>query len=304
MYLEVYPDIVFVINFVIDFILLWLLKIINRKDSGYIRIILASVVGALASAVVSIFPWISLLIRFLLLNITTSILMVLIAYRSLRWSDLLKQVVVLNVITYFVGGLINSIYYYTNIRQSLINIGRGIVLSNISVMYVIPIFLLIIPLTILIIWLLRWYKNNTPITYGVDMVLDGRTISTRGLLDTGNCLYDPIYKKPVMVIDRELLSKLVSEKLYKEIEAASDYTNGRMVDSDKQFLSTDYMPRLRFIPYSSIGKTGMMLGINLDKILIYTGKETICNERVTVAISENHLSAKDKYHVILHKDLL
>jgi stage II sporulation protein GA (sporulation sigma-E factor processing peptidase) len=63
--------------------------------------------------------------------------------------------------------------------------------------------------------------------------------------------------------------------------------------------------RLRIIPYSSIGQAqGMMFGLMLDHLVIHTGKETFCCNKITAAISDNSLSPKEEYHVILHKELL
>ncbi|MBH1941370.1 sigma-E processing peptidase SpoIIGA [Mobilitalea sibirica] len=304
MYLEVYPDIIFILNFIVDFILIFTLKKVNRKNSSLFRMALAAGLGGLSAVIVGVFLWMNMLLRFLLLYIITSILMIFIAFGRLKFMDLLKQVIVLNLITYFVGGLMNSIYYYTNFRLYLMKLGEGISFSNISWKFVGCVFLILIPVAALIIWMLRWYKNNVPLTYEVELVLDGRKINTRGLLDTGNCLYDPIYKRPVMVMEDTLMEDLLSSEFRKDIEDAKHYLEGDDYETNQWNMNAKHLLRLRFIPYQSVGKSGMMLGINLDKVLIHTGKETICNEKVIAAICDCHLSTKDNYHVILHKELL
>lgn len=304
MYLEVYPDIIFILNFFIDFILLYFLKKVNRKNSNKLRLICAAAVGGMIAVIIGIFPWMNILVRFILMNVVGSVLMVSIAFGRLNFTDLLKQVVAFYLITYFVGGLINSIYYYTDVRLFLLNLGNGLKFSNISWKFVIITALLIMPVGILTIRFFRWYLNNAPQTLEVELIMEDRRIHTKGLVDTGNCLYDPIYKKPVMVIENSLMEKLLSTEFRKELEEAKIYVQGNDFDISQLKMESEHLLRLRFIPYQSVDKTGMMLGLILDKVLIHTGKEIICNDKVIAAICDNRLSSKDNYHVILHTGLL
>ncbi|MHB8128656.1 MAG: sigma-E processing peptidase SpoIIGA [Mobilitalea sp.] len=305
MYLEVYPDIIFILNFFIDFILLFLLKRVNRKSSNVPRLIGAAAIGAIFTVVISIFPWMNVIIRFVLMNVIAAILMLRIAFGKLKKTDLFKQVIVLYLITYFVGGLLNSIYYHTNFRLYLLKVGESLTFSNISWKFVIILIMLIVPATLFFLWLLRCYQSNERETYEVELFLENRRVHTKGLIDTGNCLYDPIFKRPVMVIENSLLEELLSTEFRNDLENVKRYMEDNDFNTGQWDIGSEHVLRLRFVPYQSIGKAqGMMLGLMLDKVLIHTGKETICNEKVTAAICDNHLSTKDDYHVILHKELL
>lgn len=123
-------------------------------------------------------------------------------------------------------------------------------------------------------------------------------------MDTGNCLHDPIFNKPVMVMEASLAEKLFTPEFNKDIETARNYMECNRTDSDEWNLEKDHILRLRFIPYQSVGKAGMMVGVILDKVFINTGKETFCHPKVIAAICDQYLSTKDAYHVILHKELL
>jgi stage II sporulation protein GA (sporulation sigma-E factor processing peptidase) len=230
--------------------------------------------------------------------------MVSIAFGRLKPADVLKQVIVFYLITYFAGGFMNSVYYYTDIRLILVNLGKGLSFSNISWKFVVIILLIMTPIFLLSILMFRWYRNNSPQTFEVELVLNDRKICTKGLVDTGNCLFDPIYKRPVMVVENLLMDELLSEEFRRELKEAKNYVQGNNFDTVNLNMENEHLLRLRFIPYQSIGKKGMMLGLILDKVLIHTGKETICNEKVTAAICDNRLSTKDNYHVILHTGLL
>lgn len=302
MYLEVYPDIVFLINFFIDYILILLLKKVNKKNTGMLRIGLAATVGAIIAVIIAIFPWINEIIKFAIMYVAASLLMIRIAFGRLSISDIVKQWLVLNLITYFVGGLINSIYYHTKLRLLLINIGNGSVFSNIPIMFIAIAIGIVTIMALFVIWFLGLYKLHRPLIYDVELVFRDRHLRTKGLMDTGNCLYDPISKKPVMVMENTLMEQLITEDIKQEMDIAKGYLDGRIDDMPWNF--NDNEIRFSFIPYRSLEKTGMLLGLRLDKVLVYTGKESICNEKVTVAICDNRLTGRDDYHVILHKELL
>lgn len=304
MYLEVYPDIIFIINFFMDLFLLYILKIINKKSSSLIKLLIASAVGGLAAALLGIFPWLNVLIRFILMNIVTSLIMIRIAFGKLYLSDMLKQILVFYVITYFFGGLINSIYYYTDFKIIIMNLGRGHYLSNLSWRSIVLSIMIILPFVLGLLWFYRWYKSNTREIYDVDLKLFDKSIHIKGFMDSGNCLYDPINKKPVIVVEEETIKELISPEFYMYLEEAKSYLEVGKTDIGQWDINKEVFPKLRFIPYSSVGKRGVLLGMNIDKVMIYTGKDVICNEKVIVAISNNLISPNKKYQVILHKGLM
>lgn len=304
MYLEVYPDIVFAINFFIDLILIFLVKKVNKKSSTKFRFILAAATGGICSVIVSILPWMNSIIKFMLMYVAASLLMIVIAFGKLKLSDIIKQWLVLNLITYFVGGFMNSIYYHTNLRMSLINLGKGNILSDLSFFHVIVAVCVIEIIALFVLWLLRLYLIHRPLVYDVDLFLENRHIKTKGLMDTGNYLYDPIKRKPVMIMESSVVDELLTPKIRQEMELAMSYLEGKTEDADNHQYN-DSIFRFSFIPYRSVGRCGMLLGIKLDKVMIYTENESICNESVTAAICDIRLTGgREDYHVILHKELL
>lgn len=305
MYLEIYPDIIFILNFFIDFVLLFLLKKVNRKTSNIKRLLGASALGAVFAVIVSIYPWMNAAIRFLILNLAASVVMIRVAFGKMKKTDLIKQVVSLYLITYFTGGLMNSIYYYTDFRGKLVKVGKSLIFSNISWKFVVGVMLCLIPAALLILWLQRIIQSGKREIYDVELFLHDISIQTRGLMDTGNSLYDPVFGKPVMVVENKLIRELLPPQAYSELEAAKNCMEGNNTGPVLPEAGGEQALRLRFIPYQSVGKSkGMMPGLILDKVLIHTDSETICNEKVTAAICDNHLSTKDDYHVLLHKELI
>jgi stage II sporulation protein GA (sporulation sigma-E factor processing peptidase) len=309
LYLEVYPDVVFILNFFVDFILLLLLKLVSRKDSTLRRLIGAAGIGGLAEAILSIFPWITfnmnsgyvtILLQCIngMIKLSSLLFMIFIAFGRMKWKDYIRLILAFLLITYFAGGFMNSVYYHTMIRFALFPVRNTIAIRSIAAKYVIAIMLLIIPITSLFLLLQKIYRRNLRELYEVELYYKDHSYTTTGLYDTGNCLYDPIYGRPVIVIERSILDNLLTRE---EQEALNTEINCSKETSIPEALQT----RLHIIPYSSIGKAqGMMPGLLLDKILIHVGKDTICCNRVIAAISEQKHSPREEYHVILHKELV
>jgi len=303
LYLEVYPDIVFLLNFLFDLILIIILKKAGKKNSSPLRMISAASLGGGFAVILSIFPWINYFFKFIVMYVAASLLMIVVAFGRLKAADLFKQWVVLNLITYFIGGFINAVYYHTNLRLHLINIGRGVAFSNIPILYVCAAAVIVAVTSLFLIWLLRLYQLHRPLIYDVELIFNDRKVKTKGLMDTGNCLYDPLRSKPVMVMENTVMEQLMTPEIKSYVEEAKSFLEGKAKDFywEKQ---ADKIKGFSFIPYRSVGKCGMLLGVCLDKVIIHTGKEVICNEQVTAAICDNPLTDGKDYHVILHKELL
>lgn len=205
----------------------------------------------------------------------------------------------------------NSIYFNTRLRLDLLNLGDSIMLSNISGRFVAVAMAIVVLLAIGLMLLWRLYRRREKDIYDVELTLEGRCIKTKGLFDTGNCLYDPLYHRPVIVIERSVVEELLSKEYLDEFENTKNYLSGTLREEEvaasmeQSEIMKKLLLRLRIIPYTSIGKAqGMMCGLMLDQLVVHTGKESICCKKVTAAISDNNLSPEEEYHVILHKELI
>lgn len=94
----------------------------------------------------------------------------------------------------------------------------------------------------------------------VSVTVGGKTVELTALLDTGNTLRDPISGKPVLVVEEsaaEKLCPLTPSQLAHPIET----------------MASSKLPGLRLIPFRAVGsKAGMLLGIRPDCVRV-DGKE-------------------------------
>lgn len=278
MYLEIYPDVIFVINFLMDLIILMIIKKINKKNCNIWRIISGAFVGGIISTVAEVLIWDRPIIKFIVIYIFTSIAMIFIIFKKPKLSELMKGVVQLYAISFCLAGTINFIYYHRNIRHYIVEIHNHIFYKGFSLFTLFVLMIIIIPILTLIITIYNNLYINDKNIFDVELIINGKAVQGRALMDTGNNLYYPIDGRPVIIVEYRLI---------------------------EDFLEDDYLYRVKPIPFKSIGKKdGFIMGIDLERIIIYTNASNIVREKVLVGIYRGSLSSKSEYQILLHKELL
>lgn len=88
----------------------------------------------------------------------------------------------------------------------------------------------------------------------------GQTVTLTALADTGNTLRDPVTGRPVLVVEGRVAGKLLS------------LTEAELADPVKT-LASQTVAGLRLIPYSAVGRpAGLLLGLRVDGVEL-DGKE-------------------------------
>lgn len=96
------------------------------------------------------------------------------------------------------------------------------------------------------------------------LTLEGRRVALTALVDTGNTLTDPVTGRPVMVAEGEKLSPLLPEPLGPE--ALRD-----PVGSLERLSRAGEGQRFRLLPYQAVGvECGMLLALRLDQAQVGT----------------------------------
>ena len=100
----------------------------------------------------------------------------------------------------------------------------------------------------------------------------------RALIDSGNGLIEPISRKPVSIVEKSVL-----EDFQKELS----------------------IENFRLVPFHSVGKEkGILEAYLIEKLEITRGGESIVVEKPMIAITQENISSKKEYQMILHPALL
>jgi len=163
------------------------------------------------------------------------------------------------------------------------------------------------------IWLFRGASETSrkrqqldQLVWETEVRIDDESWTFKALLDTGNRLYDPLTRTPVMIMEaalwRERLPVGWSERLKEEppdkliseldVNASEPYTWGN---------------RLRLIPYRAVnGSSRLMLAVKPDYVLLYRdgdGHPPLQVNRVLIGLDGGTLSSEGTYRAIVHPDM-
>ena len=187
--MTIYIDIVFIINFIFDLLLLLTVSIILKRNTKIYRVILGSFIGALSIFI--LFVNINNFTLFLI-KLFISIIMIIVTF---GFKNFYKNFIYLYFVSIILGGFI---YFINNMFSYKVD---GIVFINNG--FSINIILLIILSPIILYFYIkesRYYSNTLSNIYNVKIKYKGKVYNYNGYLDTGNKLRDPYKKRGVSIL--------------------------------------------------------------------------------------------------------
>lgn len=244
--MEMYIDLFFIFNVIMDYIIIMSTSILLKRRTSYIRMILSSLIGGISSLV--LFTSLNKIV----IEIVSIVIMVLISfgYKGIRY--LINNILYMYILSTLLGGII----YLFNIKVS-------------NSMFLTYLIIIVISIEVMILYIkenkkMRSIYNNY---YKVDIYFkDREKLSLIGFVDTGNNLYDPYKKRPVIIVPNKYIKE------------------------DKYIL----------VPYHTINGNGLLKCIKPDIIFIdgigYKGN-------VLIGFSDS-FNFGDGVDVILHKDIM
>ena len=193
--MKIYIDLVILINFIFDLILLSSVNYILRRNSSILRLVLGSFVGGF-----------TLLLLFIRMNkyysftfkIIISFIMVVISFGYKDLKYMVKNITYFYLVSIILGGglqFLDNQFNYTN---------DGLVSSNgISNSYFLMIIIGVIVFKFFIS-LFKDLKNNYSNYYVCKIFFDEfKSIVVNAFLDTGNKLKEPYSNKSIILLDKE-----------------------------------------------------------------------------------------------------
>lgn len=247
--MKVYIEIVLIINFIIDFILLFGVCLILRRQTNLKRLLLSSLVGSIT--MLCMFYNISGIYLFFV-KLFTSFVMVVICCRFESIKYTLKNIFYLYTLSIILGG---GIYL---ISIEVISKYNGLKFLSNGIYFNFIILLIFSPLIIYIyIKQIKQIKNMYSNYYNIDIYLKDRTkTSLTGYLDTGNHLIDPYKNRPIILVNKNKIKFNYDSILLVPYDTLNNHGLLKCIVPDKIFID-------------SIGiKTNFLIGISEDDINI------------------------------------
>ncbi len=192
MYYELYIDVVFLENLILDYLLLGLVGKCLTCSSGRLRKLWGATVGSIGVCMLYLFSLQETPAGNLLVYVIFSTAMVKAGLDLKGWRPLGKALALLYLNTFLLGGIVQWMQRYLRF----------------------PVYPFL-GLSLVSFWILSWgmgwlmrFRGRKAGFLKVTLKYHGRSLKLQGLLDTGNHLRDPYFGKPVSVITEALQKEL------------------------------------------------------------------------------------------------
>lgn len=294
-------DVIWLLNLLVDSMLLWLTAIILKRRVSLWRIFLGGLIGSIL-IIMSITP-LSNYSGNPIVKLSFSILMIYAVFGFKRLKYFFSNLLTFYFATFLTGGILIGTHYFLNfdfqMKTSVLLAsirGFGDPISWMFVVFGLPI---------------AWYFAKQRISHfeitkiqfdqlvEVEININGIQIVLPGLVDSGNQLQDPISKAPVMIVSTQnLLVKLPKEL----IELAENHE--QLMDGSLQ-LDSGWYDKIRLIPARSVGKSNQLLvAYKPDSLHIQNEKGRWKVQNSLVSFTNQKLSSDDLFQCIVHPKML
>lgn len=292
-----YLDIIWLLNVLVDSLLLWMTAIFLKRHVKAWRLLLGGVAGSIV-ILLSVTPLAEIsghpLAKFCL-----SVCMIMIAFGYKRFKTFVSSLLTFYFATFLMGGTLIGVHYFVSFDMDpktayfLESIkGFGDPISWMFVIFAFPV---------------AWFFSKkrvddmtvSSVEYSVladvSVHLNGLQFHLKGLIDSGNQLYDPISKSPVMIISIHS----IKDELPDEIMHLSREGNHSLEAASE--LPDKWREKMRLVPAKTLGTNHQLLcAFKPDSVTIKVDDGEKTAQKALVAFTDQHLSSDGKFECIMH----
>lgn len=252
----VYADVLFLINFSMDFLSLYICASVLHKKMRTLHFVLSASLGGVWS-VAALFADLGVG-----LDITVAYIMCLWAFcmgQKFSFFDSIVSCFVFFASEMLLGGVMTAavnIIGHTSLVNDIALFDEGVPLW---------IFVILAPVSSLFTYVSGriFGRGAGEKTVDVKIENEGNSLSFTALVDSGNLLFDPMSGKAVIVVGYERVRRFLPEDVRSLVESC---------DTDISSLSFSWARRVRLIPASSLGSRKILVGFVPDKISLKKSK--------------------------------
>ncbi len=258
--LVVYVDVLIVLNTLVNYFILLAVRKISHSYTKRWRIALGALIGGLSSLLLFLE---NLGVIMTVLKFFTAVIMSAVTFGTSPIKQLLKKIFFLFAITFIFGGFALAVYMFFD--KDILIYSNGIIYFDIDMTFL-TVCSAISYVIITLISKLTDKKAPKSKEYIVTIENDGKIITSKALMDTGNNLRDPFTDHPVIMVDKEIFMSLFTDD------------------------------KIRLIPISTVNGESLIKAFKPQKIIInnYTTDEIYIGESI---------APLDEYKIILNINL-
>ncbi|WP_026689988.1 sigma-E processing peptidase SpoIIGA [Alteribacter aurantiacus] len=294
--MTLYMDVIWLLNFLIDWMLLSLTALALKRSVKKRRLVLGAFIASMYLFL--LFSPVSTLVAHPLFKALYSLIIVYATFGFKGFKVFLKAWMMFYFVSFMTGGGLIAAHSFFSTEMFFVNgtlatrmSGFG---SGVSWLFVVVGFPVVYYFSKKSIYGIETAKIRYDQIMSVKVNTIGIELNLKGFVDSGNQLKDPISNRPVMIIDMTKHRHSFPTEL---VELTEQGTGG----------VTDFQAVEQFsvtlVPYRTVGKNHQFLwALKPECVEVYPEKE---NERFTctnvlVGLSYTPLSSVDDYDCILH----
>lgn len=281
MYYEFYLDVFFVVNLLLNFLILCLTNQLLTGAANSVHALKGAAAGTTGSCFILVFSKEILSLQNGILYAGILLLMVSMGCRIRGLKDLILKTCIFLGCNFLLGGFL--FVFPETIRRNIFTFGA---------------------ITVLCYWILyigirlcKYLKRKRELYCEVLITLNGREIKVKGLYDTGNCLYDRATKNSVCVVVKDSFFQLLTDKQQQFLESFCAMEEIGLSEG-KDEIRDCFNPR--FLPYTSVGcQRGLLPVVTVDMITVIEQEEEKKIVHAAVGISYTKLSEEGRFQAII-----
>ena len=290
--MTVYIDILFLENFILNFIILYATGLISKHKIKFIKIALGSIVGAVYVIITYLIEnkvYLNILFKLIL-----SIVIVYIAFTPKTIKEMLKMIVLFYLTSFVFGGAALGVIYMIN--SGKISIQNGIIIGSYTLRTIFIGAIIAFAVTILAFKFVKTKISKKDLLCNITIKINGKEIKTKAMIDTGNMLKEPITNIPVVVVEHTLLKEIIPKEI---LENMDNILAGDFKEIPEE-IQNEYMLKLKVIPFTSLGKqNGMLLGVKAESLKVEEEDNIKDINKVIIGMYNKKLSRKNEYSALL-----
>jgi len=298
-FLEVYGDIIFLINFMMDFFIFWAAGKIFQKRISIARVIFGAFLASILYCCVIFIDFLGFCYNPIGVLIILMI-SVFVTFGARNLKSFFKDIFQVIVISFAIGGFATALFYFFNISDFIGNF-INIYIHNFSLKFL---FFSVSVFYFILKAFAAWYKKsviNKQTFCRLEIFLKDKKVFLNALVDTGNSLYEPISGKPVIVSEFDVIGEILPPEI-REFFAEDNKTDFTKIYDYVESNNTNF--DFRIIPFCSVGRRqGFIVGFFADRVIIYYDNN-ICLEKVIIGVCNVKLSRANTYNALLNPEML
>ena len=295
--MTIYIDIIFLENIIMNTIILYATSIILKQQIKIVRLLISAIIGSIYSIVMYITQlpiYSSIITKFIL-----SILMVYIALKPNNFKKIVKQTIIFYFTSFVFGGVALNLIYF--LRPENISIKNGLFTGKYALKVIMLGAIMAFIIIKISIKIIKTKFNTKDMYCDIKLKINGKQIETKAMIDTGNLVKEPITNTPVVIVEGTLLDGIIPKEILRNLE---NILCGNLENLSPK-IQDEYLPKLRCIPYVSLGKeNGMLVGIKISEIIVKNEDEEKKTSNIIIGIYDRSLTKKGEYRALVGVDLL